>query len=187
MGEAFRFEVEPQLITDRKKSPPLILTQDWQIHKGRAWGAEMAGGRLRSCSSAFFFFYHGAALTLSLSMASSPPGVDMMRSWMLVTDWRPGWLHSEPDDGEAVREPIGAVEKLPGRWFSDATKYLFLLFCMSLRSEPTAGEKKRQGGRWQRTRGWRRKPGRGQTKHMKWKNKHKKKEWGLSREDRKRW
>lgn len=132
-------------------------------------------------------FHHGAGLTLSLSMASSPPGVDMMRSWMLVTDWRPGWLHSEPDDGEAVREPIGAVEKLPGRWFSEATKYLFLLFWMSLRSEPTAGEKKGQGGRWERTRRWRRKPGRGETRHMEWKNKHKKKKWGLSREDRKRW
>lgn len=61
-------------------------------------------------------------------MASSPPGVDMMRSWMLVTDCNPPWLHSEPDDGEAVREPIGAVEKWPGRWFSEAIKYLFLLF-----------------------------------------------------------
>ena len=52
----------------------------------------------------------------------------MMRSWMLVTDCKPPWLQSEPEDGEAVREPIGAVEKLPGRWFSEALKYLFLLF-----------------------------------------------------------
>lgn len=61
-------------------------------------------------------------------MASSPPGVDMIRSWMLVTDCKPPWLQSAPEDGEAVREPIGAVEKWPGRWFSEAIKYLFLLF-----------------------------------------------------------
>lgn len=66
--------------------------------------------------------------TLSLSIASSPPGVDMMRSWMLVTDCKPTWLDSEPEDGEAVKEPRGAVEKWPGRWFSEAIKYLFLLF-----------------------------------------------------------
>lgn len=29
---------------------------------------------------------HSNGFTLSRSMASSPPGVDMMRSWMLVTD-----------------------------------------------------------------------------------------------------
>lgn len=69
-----------------------------------------------------------AKFTLSLSIASSPPGVDMMRSWMLVTDCSPPWLHSDPEDGEAVNEPIGAVEKWPGRWFSEAIKYLFLLF-----------------------------------------------------------
>lgn len=77
-------------------------------------------------------------------MASSPPGVDMIRSWILVTDCRPPWLHSEPEDGDAVREPIGAVEKWPGRWFSEAIKYLFLLFWMSLRSEPTARERKKE-------------------------------------------
>lgn len=69
-------------------------------------------------------------------MASSPPGVDMMRSWMLETDCSPAWLHREPEDGEAVRQPIGAVEKLPGRWFSEASKYLCLLLCISFRSEP---------------------------------------------------
>lgn len=30
--------------------------------------------------------YTIVCFTLSLSMASSPPGVDMIRSWMLVTD-----------------------------------------------------------------------------------------------------
>lgn len=98
------------------------------------------------------------AFTLSLSIASSPPGVDMMRSWMLVTDCKPTWLASEPEDGEAVREPRGAVEKWPGRWFSEAIKYLFLLFWKSLRSKPMAGE--REGERkdiTQKEDGWKNK------------------------------
>jgi len=94
----------------------------------------------RNMRSAFDIIY----FTFSLSMASSPPGVDMIRSWMLVTDVRPPWLLSAPEDGEAVREPIGAVEKWPGRWFSEAIKYLCLLFWMSLRSEPTIGEREKE-------------------------------------------
>lgn len=103
----------------------------------------------------------GLYFTLSLSMASSPPGVDMMRSWILVTDCRPTWLHSEPEDGEAVREPIGAVERWPGRWFSEASKYLCLLLCMSFRSEPTAGEKQGEIERERETETGRVGPGRG--------------------------
>lgn len=90
-------------------------------------------------------------------MASSPPGVDMMRSWMLQTDCRPVGLHREPDDGEAVRDPIGAVERWPGRWFSEESMYLCWLLCISFRSEPqrrherkwrTRGE--REEWKWQR-------------------------------------
>lgn len=77
-------------------------------------------------------------------MASSPPGVDMMRSWMLETDCNPAWLHREPEDGEAVRQPIGAVEKWPGRWFSEASKYLCLLLCISFRSEPQRRDRRRK-------------------------------------------
>lgn len=99
-------------------------------------------------------------------MASSPPGVDMMRSWMLVTDWMPPWLHSKPEDGEAVREPIGAVEKWPGRWLSEAIKYLFLLFWMSLRSEPTTRERERR----RRERGGVDQERMEGIKHIKWKN-----------------
>lgn len=86
-------------------------------------------------------------------MASSPPGVDMMRSWMLETDCNPAWLHREPEDGEAVRQPIGAVEKWPGRWFSEASKYLCLLLCISFRSEPQrreTGDAKRKKQKWWR-------------------------------------
>lgn len=82
--------------------------------------------------------------TFSLSMASSPPGVDMMRSWMLETDWSPAWLHREPEDGEAVRQPIGAVEKWPGCWFSEASKCLCLLLCISFRSEPQRRDRRRK-------------------------------------------
>ncbi len=96
----------------------------------------------------FFCLENACLCTFSLSMASSPPGVDMMRSWMLETDWSPAWLHREPEDGEAVRQPIGAVEKWPGRWFSEASKYLCLLLCISFRSEPqrTQGGRSESGG-----------------------------------------
>lgn len=67
-------------------------------------------------------------------MASSPPGVDMIRSWILVTDVKPTWLLSEQEDEDEVRDPMDAVEKLPGRWFSEASKYLCLLFWKSFRS-----------------------------------------------------
>lgn len=73
-----------------------------------------------------------------------------MRSWILVTDCGPTRLQSEPEDGEAVREPIGAVEKWPGRWFSEASKYLCLLLCMSFRSESTRGERGRDPGKGRR-------------------------------------
>lgn len=67
-------------------------------------------------------------------MASSPPGVDMILSWILVTDVKPTWLLSEQEDEDEVRDPMDAVEKLPGRWFSEASKYLCLLFWKSFRS-----------------------------------------------------
>lgn len=73
-------------------------------------------------------------LTFRRSMASSPPGVDMILSWILVTDVKPTWLLSEQEDGDEVRDPMDAVEKLPGRWFSEASKYLCLLFWKSFRS-----------------------------------------------------
>lgn len=92
----------------------------------------------------FFCLENACLCTFSLSMASSPPGVDMMRSWMLETDWSPAWLHREPEDGEAVRQPIGAVEKWPGRWFSEASKYLCLLLCISFRSEPQWRDRRRK-------------------------------------------
>lgn len=109
-------------------------------------------------------------------MASSPPGVDMMRSWMLETDCNPAWLHREPEDGEAVRQPIGAVEKWPGRWFSEASKYLCLLLCISFRSEPQrreTGDAKRKKQKWWRqnvresTRDRQTKKGRKRTKRRK--------------------
>lgn len=93
---------------------------------------------------AFFCYENACPCTFSLSMASSPPGVDMMRSWMLETDCSPAWLHREPKDGDAVRQPIGAVEKWPGRWFSEASKYLCLLLCISFRSEPQRRDRRRK-------------------------------------------
>lgn len=74
-------------------------------------------------------------------MASSPPGVDMILSWILVTDVKPTWLLSEQEDGDEVRDPMDAVEKLPGRWFSEASKYLCLLFWKSFRSRRQKGGK----------------------------------------------
>lgn len=68
-------------------------------------------------------------------MASSPPGVDMMRSWMLVTEGNPPRPSSEPGGEPPARALMGAVERWPGRWFSEASKYLCLLLCMSFRSE----------------------------------------------------
>lgn len=122
----------------KKKLRALVFHLQWiKIGLRSEIQVRRVGGR--DCRSLY-----RPTFTLSLSIASSPPGVDMMRSWMLVTDWRPTWLHSEPEDGEAVREPIGAVEKWPGRWFSEAIKYLCLLFWMSLRSEPTAGKRERE-------------------------------------------
>lgn len=73
--------------------------------------------------------------TFKRSMASSPPGVDMILSCILDTDVKPTWLLREQEDGDAVRDPMEAVEKLPGRWFSEASKYLCLLFWKSFRSE----------------------------------------------------
>lgn len=102
-------------------------------------------------------------LTFRRSMASSPPGVDMILSWILVTDVKPTWLLSEHEDGDEVRDPMDAVEKLPGRWFSEASKYLCLLFWKSFRSgrqkekvekrKEGAEEGKRQEGTavWERT------------------------------------
>lgn len=86
-------------------------------------------------------------------MASSPPGVDMILSWMLVTDVKPTWLLSEQEDEDEVRDPMDAVEKLPGRWFSEASKYLCLLFWKSFRSRKQKGGKAEKEEKKERNRG----------------------------------
>lgn len=90
-------------------------------------------------------------------MASSPPGVDIILSWILVTEFKPTWLLREQDEGEEASEPMEAVEKCPGRWFSLASKYLFLRFWLSSISdkgrhatEGRAGEKGKPGVEWKR-------------------------------------
>lgn len=87
-------------------------------------------------------------LTFSLSMASSLPGANIIRSWRLVTEAARLDKAEREEDGLIPTKALVTVERLSWRWLISATLRLSLLFSKSdMSMESRRGE--RRGGKTQ--------------------------------------